>query len=163
MAITSAGGYEYDPNPYVEKPEQAEIEGSHYTRLGIQGLIFCNSRSKITPIEGAVARITCLANDEHGYEAAPFSILSDATDAKGYFFATLSPSEVENFSRLKECKAYLELTPSKTCNVPTNINNGIAGALLSSYRTFNKSKMILFSIPPFFYRSNSTKAYPNGY
>lgn len=39
MAITSACGYEYDPNPYVEKPEQAEIEGLHYTRLGIQGLI----------------------------------------------------------------------------------------------------------------------------
>ncbi|GAY41003.1 hypothetical protein CUMW_056080 [Citrus unshiu] len=138
MAITSACGYEYDPNPYVEKPEQAEIEG-------------------------AVARITCLANDEHGYEAAPFSILSDATDAKGYFFATLSPSEVENFSTLKECKAFLELSPSKTYNVPTNINNGTAGALLSSYRTLNKSKMILFSVPPFFYRSNSTKAYPNGY
>lgn len=117
---------------------------------------------KLHEIE-AVARITCLANDEHGYVAAPFSILSDATDAKGYFFATLSPSEVENFSRLKECKAYLELTPSKTCNVPTNINNGTAGALLSSYRILNKSKMILFSVPPFFYGYNSTEAYPNGY
>lgn len=52
VVINSAGGYEYEPNPYVEKPEQAEVEGLHYTRLGIQGLIFCNSRSKITPIEG---------------------------------------------------------------------------------------------------------------
>jgi hypothetical protein len=50
---------------------------------------------------GAVARITCQAVDEHGYNTVPFSILSCATDNKGYFFATLSPSELQISGSLK--------------------------------------------------------------
>ncbi|KAJ4727726.1 Pollen Ole e 1 allergen/extensin [Melia azedarach] len=160
LVIASAGGYA--PYPNVETPQQEEIRDQPFNLLGIQGLIYCKKHSEITPIEGAVARIKCLATDEHGYERAPFSILSDATDAKGYFFATLSPLEVKYFSRLKECKAFLELSPSGNCSVPTNINNGITGALLTSYRPLSKRNMILFSVPPFYF-TPETQSISNGY
>ena len=82
---------------------------------------------------GALARITCLAVDMNGYESAPFSVLSHPTDAKGYFFATMSPSELEDAWKLTECKAFLKKSPEETCNVPTDVNNGMSGALLSSF------------------------------
>lgn len=60
---------------------------------------------------GSVARITCEAVDEYGFETAPITILSDASDAKGYFFATISPFDIENKKKkLTQCKAFLELS-----------------------------------------------------
>lgn len=115
---------------------------------------------------GAVARITCVGEDENGYETAPFSILSGVTDAKGYFFATLSPSELEdnygNKWKLTECRIFLDNSPLESCKVPTDVNNGISGAPLASYRTLNAKNMKLFSVGPFFYTSEPTPA-PNGY
>ncbi|XWS46612.1 hypothetical protein CRYUN_Cryun14cG0083300 [Craigia yunnanensis] len=64
--------------------------------IGVEGHILCKSGTSSVPIQGAVARITCLAIDEYGYKIAPFSFLSDATDANGYFFATLTPSEIND-------------------------------------------------------------------
>ena len=114
---------------------------------------------------GAVARITCVAVDENGYETAPFSILSNGCDGNGYFFATctLSPysSLVEN-KKIKECKAFLDYSPLDTCKVPTDVNHGISGGLLSSYRVLNENNMKLYSVGPFFYTSE-TQSVPNGY
>jgi hypothetical protein len=100
-----------------------------------------------------LARITCVAVDENGFEAAPFSFLSDACDPKGYFFATLSPAEVEDNRKLTECRAFLELSPSETCIVPTDVNKGISGALLASYRLLNDKKMKLYTVGPFLFTS----------
>ncbi|PQQ14379.1 proline-rich protein 3 [Prunus yedoensis var. nudiflora] len=102
--------------------------------LGIQGLVYCKSGPEVIPLEGSVARITCETVDEYGMESAPITILSDATDAKGYFFATLSPYEIQNHKKLTQCRAFLELSPLESCNVPTDLNNGITGAVLASYR-----------------------------
>ncbi|KAE8009437.1 hypothetical protein FH972_005874 [Carpinus fangiana] len=102
---------------------------------------------------GAVTRITCEAVDENGFETAPFSFLSDACDAKGYFFATLSAAEVEDNRKLTECRAFLELSPSETCVVPTDVNKGISGALLGSYRLLNDKKMKLYTVGPFLFTS----------
>jgi hypothetical protein len=102
---------------------------------------------------GAVARITCLAVDENGFETAPFSFLSNACDPKGFFFATLSPAEVEDHRKLTECRAFLELSPSETCIVPTDVNKGISGAVLGSYRLLNDMKMKLYTVGPFFFTS----------
>lgn len=113
-------------------------------------------------IVGAVARITCLAEDEYGYETAPFSILSGATDAKGYFFATLSPSELQDKWKLTECKAFLDYSPFQYCQVPTDVNHGITGHLLASYRIINTKKIKLYSVGPFFYTSETEpKSTPN--
>lgn len=109
-------------------------------------------------------RITCESEDKYGFETAPFSFLSDATDEKGYFFSTLCRSEIEEKRKLKvkECKAFLELSPSETCNVPTDVNKGISGTLLSSYRLINDSKIKLFTVGPLFF-TTEPKSVSNGY
>ncbi|CAH2057634.1 unnamed protein product [Thlaspi arvense] len=75
---------------------------------------------------GVVARVTCETAGEYGYEAEDVTVLSQATDGKGYFLATLSPSEVKDYEkvRIKECRAFLELSPADTCSFPTEINRG---------------------------------------
>ena len=112
---------------------------------------------------GAVARITCLGIDTYGYETAPFSILSGATDEKGYFFATLSPNEGQENCRIKECKAFLELSPSETCKYPTKANGGVDGALLASYKFLTNKKMKLFTVGPFFYSTQPQPTPNDGY
>ncbi|XP_012082820.1 proline-rich protein 3 [Jatropha curcas] len=150
-------------NINLQKPKPDE-EYLLSTLVGIQGLIFCKSGAKLIPLQGAVARITCLAVDEYGYETAPLSILSGATDVKGYFLATLSPSEVEKNLKITECKAFLELSPlTKTCDVPSDVNKGIAGALLSSYEFLHDKNMKLFTVGPFFYTTNPKSVVSNGY
>ncbi|CAB4322179.1 unnamed protein product [Prunus armeniaca] len=122
--------------------------------LGIQGLVYCKSGPKVIPLEGSVARITCEAADEYGLESAPMTILSDATDAKGYFFATLSPYEIENHKKLNQCRAFLELSPLESCNVPTDLNNGISGAVLASYRLLHDKNIRLYTVGPFTFTSS---------
>lgn len=111
--------------------------------------------------EGSVARITCRAVNRYEIETAPFSFLSGATDANGYFLATLSPSEVNNNMRLTGCKAYLELSSSDTCLFPTDVNKGITGVTLASYRLVNNRKIKLFTVGPFFFTSEPEST-PNG-
>lgn len=111
---------------------------------------------------GAVARITCLKVDKHGYEMGSYSFLSGASDEKGYFFATLYPSEVEDDCYLKECKAFLESSPVETCDVPTDDNNGISGHPLEIYRSLSSKKMMLYSLKPFFFIPNPEPV-SNGY
>ncbi|KAL6271873.1 hypothetical protein ACE6H2_028784 [Prunus campanulata] len=122
--------------------------------LGIQGLVYCKSGPKVIPLEGSVARITCEAVDEYGLESAPITILSDATDAKGYFFATLSPYEIQNHKKLTQCRAFLELSPLESCNVPTDLNSGITGAVLASYRLLHDKNIRLYTVGPFTFTSS---------
>lgn len=105
---------------------------------------------------GSVPRITCEAVDEYGMESAPITILSDATDAKGYFFATLSPYEIQNHKKLTQCRAFLELSPLESCNVPTDLNNGITGAVLASYRLLHDhdKNIRLYTVGPFTFTSS---------
>lgn len=117
-----------------------------------------------------MARVTCERADEYGYEAEDVTVLSQATDAKGYFLATLSSSEVKDYKKqvmkIKECRAFLELSPSDTCSFPTEINRGISGAILQNYRLLeNKLKMKLFTVGPFVFSPEEThdKSIPNGY
>ncbi|KFK37520.1 hypothetical protein AALP_AA4G267700 [Arabis alpina] len=136
--------------------------------IGVQGRIYCKEGSKLTPIQGAVARVTCETADEYGYEGEDVTVLSQATDAKGYFLATLSSSEVKNYKKvnIKECRAFLELSPAETCSFPTEINRGISGAILQTYRLVeNKLKMKLFTVGPFVFSPEETqdKSIPNGY
>lgn len=111
---------------------------------------------------GAVIRIACTAEDQNGFETTALSCMSGATDAKGYFFKTLPSIGLDDKSKLKECKAYLEDSPSDTCRVPTDVNKGIGGAVLSSYRVLSDKKMKLYSVGPFFYISEPTST-PPGY
>lgn len=101
---------------------------------------------------GAVARITCEGVDEYGYETESLSILSCATDEKGYFIATISPYEVKDQNqRFRNCKAFLELSPSEDCDVPTDVNKGISGDPLASFQRLHDKNIKLFTVGPFFF------------
>ncbi|XP_065859444.1 proline-rich protein 3-like [Euphorbia lathyris] len=138
---------------YVPKPEVP-------LPIGIEGLVLCKSGSKYTPIKGAVARITCSILGHKGYEAAPFSCLTSATDAKGFFYKTLSDLGVNQILQLTDCRVKLEKSPLENCNIPTNVNKGITGALLSSYQILHDRKIKLYPVGPFFYTSASDHQSP---
>ncbi|KAK7269658.1 hypothetical protein RIF29_22392 [Crotalaria pallida] len=130
--------------------------------IAIQGVVLCKSGSSYFPIQGAVARVTCKYVDEYGYEARPTSVLSHVTDNKGYYLVKLPLAELGSKLKLTECKAYLESSPLETCKVPTDVNYGISGAPLSSYRLL-QNNVKLYSVSPFFCTSSPPKTIPNGY
>ncbi|KAJ6329099.1 hypothetical protein OIU77_010719 [Salix suchowensis] len=154
-------GYTKKPNPpkpkfYIPKPSNE----NEYSPIGVEGLVLCKQGSNYTPVEGAVIRVACTAVDQHGYRKVPFSCLTGATDAKGYYFKTLPSSGLDDHLKITECKAYLESSPLKTCNVPTNMNDGISGAPLSAYRILHDKKMKLYSMRTFFYTSTKSSSTP---
>ena len=110
---------------------------------------------------GAVARVTCECVNELGYETGPITVLSHVTDSKGYYYVTLSLAELGSKLKINECKAYLESSPLETCKIPTDVNHGISGAPLSSYRLLENNSR-LYSVASFFYTSQA-KPVPNGY
>ncbi|XP_011041951.1 PREDICTED: proline-rich protein 3-like [Populus euphratica] len=146
--ITAHDGYAQKPN--LPEPKL-------YVPIGIEGFVLCKQGSNYTPIEGAVIRIACTAVDHYGYKKVPFSCLTEATNAKGYYFKTLPAL------KLTECKAYLESSPLKTCNVPTDMNYGITGAPLSAYHILHDKKIKLYSMRTFFYTSTTPTSTPAGY
>lgn len=73
---------------------------------------------------GAVAKIVCVSEHVQSYETSEYSVLSKPCDAKGYFYAKMM---LGHQWKVKNCKAYLYSSPSKSCNVPTNVNNGVTG------------------------------------
>ncbi|KAK8491290.1 hypothetical protein V6N11_051302 [Hibiscus sabdariffa] len=142
-------GYASKPQPFYKPMLDVKEES---LSIGIEGIILCKSGPKTTPIEGAVARIACLGVDEHGYETAPFSILSKPTDSKGYYFATLYPHQlIRRNLKLADCKAFLQDSPLETCKVATDVNKGTTGAPISYSRLLHDKKMRLYSVPPFIF------------
>ncbi|KAG6704003.1 hypothetical protein I3842_07G114600, partial [Carya illinoinensis] len=131
--------------------------------VGIQGFVLCKSGSNYIPLKGAMVRITCLAVDKNGHETAPFSIFSDECDAKGYFLTKISPSFLKDNWKIKECKAFQYHSPLETCKVPIDVNHGMSGAPLSSYRVLEDKNVNLYSVRPFFYTTDPQTSLPNGY
>ncbi|KAK8636065.1 hypothetical protein V6N13_004775 [Hibiscus sabdariffa] len=152
-------GYEKgDEKPsYGTKPKETENHLSN----AIQGTVFCKTGSNYHPIQGALATVTCKAVDEVGVEKT-ISICSKPTDAKGYFFVPLSDLDRDKL-KLRECKVYLKSSPLAACNVPSNVNKAIEGALLSAFRVLNEKKTKLYSVGPFFYTSQAQPAPEYGY
>ncbi|KAK8636067.1 hypothetical protein V6N13_004777 [Hibiscus sabdariffa] len=142
---------------YGTKPEEVK----NHLSIAVQGTVLCKTGSNYHPIQGAFATITCKAVDEVGMEKT-ISICSKPTDAKGYFFAPLSDLGRDKLE-LRECKAYLKSSPLAACNVPTNVNKAIEGALLSAFRVLNEKKTKLYSVGPFFYTSQAQPAPKYGY
>ncbi|KAL5862955.1 hypothetical protein ACOSQ3_000469 [Xanthoceras sorbifolium] len=146
----------YDSKPTVQGPKSDEKENLLPTC--IEGLVFCKSGYKYIPIKGAVVRITCQAIDD---DDECETVYSDVTDANGYFFKTLSTLNLVDGLKLEECKAFLEDSPMENCKVPSDVNGGIRGALLNSYRILSDKNMKLFRAGPFFYTSESQYSDPN--
>ncbi|CAM8930304.1 unnamed protein product [Rhodiola kirilowii] len=117
------------------------------TIIGVRGAIYCQNRGKLTPIQGACAKVTCAKKGK-----SPFTILSAPTDKTGMFMATLSLHEVErNWDLKKNCKAYVHSSHLKTCSVATDVNKGLSGAPLKSYTSFPGQHMKVFYVGPFVY------------
>lgn len=113
-----------------------------------------------------MAKITCLAVAEEVHKTSYFTVQSQACDSKGYFFATITPPKSLGNCQweIKDCKAYLDHSPLETCKVATDVNNGVKGALLSSYSILPHKNMKLYSVGPFFYTSEPYKTpAPKGY
>ncbi|KAI9156787.1 hypothetical protein LWI28_012223 [Acer negundo] len=150
------------PKPDVYKPKPQDYGYEKPLPISIEGLILCKSGSKYYPIQGAVAKVTCLVDDIYGSKTTVFSISSKATDSKGYFLADLCSLKLSDNLKLKQCNVFLDNSPLKDCNIPTDVNRGITGALLNSYRILNEKKIKLYSVGPFFF-TPVTKSIPNGY
>ncbi|CAI0443535.1 unnamed protein product [Linum tenue] len=119
---------------YGSKPEDVFANG-------VEGVVACKSGSDYYPLHGAVVRITCSGEEEES---------RCSTDARGYFFKKLP-----YYGKLKPelCRAFLEKSPSEKCSVPTDVNKGINGAKLSSYRILHDKRVKLYPLGPFFYSS----------
>ncbi|XP_009608569.1 protein SEED AND ROOT HAIR PROTECTIVE PROTEIN-like [Nicotiana tomentosiformis] len=152
-------GYENAPKSNLKKhlPTKGLIPASI---IAVQGMIYCKSGSKLIPLKGAVARITCLGVEKNGYETAPFSFSSYQSDSKGYYYAVFSLKEHKGYESCKitQCKAFLESSSLEECDVPTDENKGKTGALLTSYRFLNGKNTLLYSVAPFVYTSDDSKS-----
>ncbi|XVF79386.1 hypothetical protein PTKIN_Ptkin14bG0218100 [Pterospermum kingtungense] len=156
--VKSKPGYDAT-KPDIYKPKQ---EKEKPYSIAVEGFVYCKTPSSHYPIPRALAKVTCVAVDEVGVEKI-VPICSVPTDAKGYFYATVSSLNDSNL-KLKDCKAILESSPEPKCNVPTDVNKGITGFPISGdvYRVLNDKHTKLYSAQPFFYTSE-TKSVPNGY
>ncbi|XP_062095400.1 protein SEED AND ROOT HAIR PROTECTIVE PROTEIN-like [Humulus lupulus] len=138
--------------------------------IGIQGVILCQTAHHDTylPIQGAVARVTCCPNyssssyeneNENGekyYKDVPSSILSYESDTHGFFLVKLSVSQLTTGLNVKEdCKVFLEYSPLQTCNLPTDLNNGVTGANLSFLNAYKGMVFYALGGGPLIYTSKT--------
>ncbi|XP_043695635.1 protein SEED AND ROOT HAIR PROTECTIVE PROTEIN-like [Telopea speciosissima] len=130
---------------HLPKPEEEKDVKS----IGVQGVIYCKAGSKLVPLKGAVARITCKAFDKHGSVSGSYTMMSD-TDKSGYFLATMSVEDVKEVGNITECKGYLDMSSMESCSVPSNVNKGISGCPLAGPRLLH-NKMQLYTVGPFEY------------
>ena len=105
---------------------------------------------------GATARVTCVKTDVYGEEIVPVSMMSSKTDAKGYFFATLFPSQLREGRMVTKCKVFLHKSPIAGCNFPTDVNKGVKGQSLRKYRILEDKSFKLYWAGPFFFTSEPT-------
>ncbi|CAI0414714.1 unnamed protein product [Linum tenue] len=140
----------YKVDPHYETPKLNIPKPEEAFPAAVEGTVICKSPSGYVPIEGAVVRITCLQEDDQGYETTPVSCQTGPTDAKGYFFKTL-PSNNKAKNLWENCKAFLEQSPVEECGVPSNVNRGIDGYKLSSHHILQEKHLKLYSVGPFFY------------
>ncbi|PWA94882.1 Pollen Ole e 1 allergen/extensin [Artemisia annua] len=163
VTASADGGYGLTPTKPAKPELPYKIKEKEVPKpIEIQGLIYCKSGSKVFPLKGATARITCVARNHIGLQLAPFSVSSCPADDKGYFLAKLSPSPTKYLKHtkweLKECKAFLEKSPLDECKFPLDINGGVKGAHIissSAHRLLKNAN--LYSLKPFFYTSDKPK------
>lgn len=104
---------------------------------------------------GATAKVTCEVKDKNGYDAAPFSVETQPTDANGYFLINLGKYTVKPGYTFTNCKVFLdEAAPGDYCNRPTNTGDGISGAIPSKPRRLSDNSM-LYSVGPFVFIPSS--------
>ncbi|KZV53255.1 pistil-specific extensin-like protein [Dorcoceras hygrometricum] len=120
--------------------------------VAVQGVVYCKSCKYVgvdtltgaAPLSGAVVKLQCNNTKYHLEEQA-------TTDKNGFFF--FMPKKVTT-SGSHKCKVFLVSSPLSICKVPTNLNNGAAGATLKATKppvTTGDKKLPykLFTVGPF--------------
>ncbi|KAF4383607.1 hypothetical protein F8388_014107 [Cannabis sativa] len=122
--------------------------------IGIEGVILCHTAlNTYIPIQGAVARVTCSPNySSYDKDDVPSSMLSYESDVNGFFLVKLLVSQLKTGLNVKEdCKVFLEYSPLQTCNLPTDVNDGITGANLSFFTAFKDKVFYTLGAGPLIY------------
>ncbi|TXG49831.1 hypothetical protein EZV62_025706 [Acer yangbiense] len=60
-----------------------------------------------------------------------------------------------NFYKYSLEDAFLDNSPLDSWKIPTDVNKGISGALLSSYRILKKKRIKLYWVGPFLFASEN--------
>ncbi|CAN0891287.1 Protein SEED AND ROOT HAIR PROTECTIVE PROTEIN [Linum grandiflorum] len=119
------------PAPYVVRKAEDGFT------VGVEGIVACKTRSDYFPLQGAEKQ-----------EKQVWSL----TDERGYFFKLLPAHKDSDY-----CKAFLEKSPLKKCSFGTDVNKGMSGAKLSTYKILHDKSIKLYPVGPFFYSPAATQ------
>ncbi|WOG89841.1 hypothetical protein DCAR_0209080 [Daucus carota subsp. sativus] len=97
--------------------------------VAVQGMVYCKpcdnrgveKLSGAAPLEGAVVKLQC-KNTKYPL------VVQTKTDKNGKFFIK-APNTVTTYGYHK-CRVFLVDSPANNCNTPSNLNNGLQGAML---------------------------------
>ncbi|KAL0011091.1 hypothetical protein SO802_006199 [Lithocarpus litseifolius] len=118
--------------------------------VAVQGVVYCKSCKYAgvddllgaTPIDGAVVKLQC--------NNTKYPVVQTAkTDKNGYFFLTAPKTITSNV--VNKCKVFLVSSPLTKCNKPSNLNDGLKGAILRPEISYVADKLpfILYTVGPF--------------
>ncbi|KAG9147297.1 hypothetical protein Leryth_023595 [Lithospermum erythrorhizon] len=123
--------------------------------VAIQGVVYCkackytgfDTLTGATALANATVKLVCYSGKYHMVHQA-------TTDKNGYFY--MMPQKLTT-SGIGICKVVLAKSPSAKCSVPTNLHNGLKGALLvpppPTKTPTPPSKFALFTVGPFAYEA----------
>ncbi|KAL3522287.1 hypothetical protein ACH5RR_015121 [Cinchona calisaya] len=138
--------------PPVHPPYRPRFPPFTRKLVAVQGVVLCkdckyagiDTFMGAKPLVGAVVRLQC-KNTKYRPVVA-----EGKTDENGYFL--IMPQGLTTAGSHK-CRVFLDKSPSTKCDDPTNINFGLAGAILKP--TFKPSPLgpnyALFTVGPFAY------------
>ena len=93
-------------------------------------------------LAGAVVKLQC--------NNTKYPVVQTAkTDKNGYFFLTAPKTITSNV--VNNCKLFLVSSPLTKCNKPSNLNDGLKGAILRPEISYVADKLpfILYTVGPF--------------
>lgn len=93
-------------------------------------------------LAGAVIKLQC--------NNTKYPVVQTAkTDKNGYFFLTAPKTITSNV--VNKCKVFLVSSPLTKCNKPSNLNDGLKGAILRPEISYVADKLpfILYTVGPF--------------
>jgi len=131
--------------------EEAPMKVLPEKKFVVEGMVYCQSCKDLgtESLSGAVSipyatvSVTCTNHKNQVFYYKEYT-----TNYYGYFYA-----ELEGFSMghylfdhpLTSCKVKLVSSPQESCNIPTNINNGIIGASLLASTRGRLKKIVIMS------------------
>ncbi|KAH7836911.1 hypothetical protein Vadar_007324 [Vaccinium darrowii] len=115
--------------------------------VAVQGVVYCkpcnysgvDTLLGATPLAGASVKLECNNTKKPLVEEG-------RTDKNGYFYI-MGPKSITTFGSHK-CKVSLSSSPTTACNKPTNLHNGVQGAILIPEKVQPPVQAPLSPLPP---------------